>query len=632
MSTETSSSTRGIDSRRWLEVRRDPRRWFEGFGRHRDEQTRRPVRGCANVLQRRIFEHYRRCQAERRPCRMVVLKYRRAGASTAGSCLTYLHAMNYRARLGVIGTDYKASSNMLDMVRCYGEHDDFPGWSVYTGTGEGPLETSLEIVPWEERIDRVISTKLVFAHDSVVELYTSLNPESARSAGLSGYHATECGRWQAGGAHDGGETLTAMRNALPKRGFHFALEESTANGAQGAFYQTCRTARWPDYANWARQWDAQWPLTEAEFGRDLQFTLIFAAWFEDERHVPNEPLTPSQEERIRATLTEDERALLARFGQDGPRGLRLGGEVQATAWEQLAWRRSIIATVCTKRGAEEFKQEYPSTPAEAFRASGSAALDQEGLIALESMAHEVNAAPECGRIESGEWAVMPMNQAEWLRWEAPFAGGRYLVICDPMSGAEAVHGTGEKDRHAVFVLRDAYTDAAESYHRLKVVARLKPPCQWEDELIAAALDAVSRYYGGATIVVEGNVGAAILKSLHTEYNAPLFLREEIDKTTQAVTRKLGWWTDAASRRVAISALQVAVREQTIEIPCPHAVGELSGLVIDQRGKAVAGGSGHDDDAMALAIGLATMHCAVRYTPVEVKPPTRAADEDRWKEW
>jgi hypothetical protein len=201
-----------------------------------------------------------------------------------------------------------------------------------------------------------------------------------------------------------------------------------------------------------------------------------------------------------------------------------------------------------------------------------------------------------------------------------------------MSGAEAVHGTGEKDRHAVFVLRDAYTGEDGSFHPLKVVARLRPPCQWEDELLTAALAAVSRHYGGAVIVVESNIGAAILKSLHTEYHAPLFLREEIDKTTQAVTHKLGWWTSTQSRRVALAALQTAVREQTLELLCPHAVAELAGLIIDSKGKAVAGASGHDDDATALAIGLACMHCALTYTPQEVKVPTKAEDGGRWKEW
>jgi hypothetical protein len=87
-----------------VKIREDPKLWFERFGRFCDEQTRLPTRGPANVLQRRMFEHYRRCRQEGKPCRMVVLKYRRAGSSTGSEALIYMHAQNYRARLGVIGT------------------------------------------------------------------------------------------------------------------------------------------------------------------------------------------------------------------------------------------------------------------------------------------------------------------------------------------------------------------------------------------------------------------------------------------------------------------------------------------------------------------------------------------------
>lgn len=613
----------------------DPDSWFRNFGYWLDEATRKPTCGPSNVLQRRVFEHYRECQEAGRPCRMVVLKYRRAGSSTAGACLTYMHAMNYLARMGAIGTTYETSSNMLKMVKTYGENDYFPGWSGKVGVKETQereitgTQWDGKAESWEDRTKRVIATKLEFRHDSSVELYTASNPESARSAGLSGYHATEAGRWPTGGQLDAGETLTAMRNALPKRGFHLAIEESTANGAQGAFYETCRKARWPR-ADWTRQFETQWPLSDTEFGRELQFVLIFAAWFEDSRHVPETSLSDEQVQRIRDTLTEEERTLIQRFGQDGPLGQRLGAEVSATVWEQLAWRRGIIATVCTKGGPEEFKQEYPSTPAEAFRASGNPALDQDGLLAMELEARTAK-APECGVIDlDGHFTATHENQSEWQIWERPIAGCAYLVVCDPMSGAEAVHGTGEKDRHAVFVLRDAYSDQDGDFHRLKVVARVRPPCQAEDEIVTEYLVAGSKLYGRAVIVVEGNIGSAILKSLHTHHNAPIFLREHTDKTTQAVTTSLGWWTSAGTRRQAISTLQTAVREQTLELLCPHAIGELFALVIDNKGKAVAGGSGHDDDALALAIGLECMHAAGKYTPAREVRQTKAPDEHMWK--
>lgn len=631
-----------------LWYREDPKRWFQAFGRYRDEETRQPRRSRANVLQRRVFEHYARCQAEKKPCRMVVLKYRRAGSSTAGECLVYMHAHNYNARLGVIGTDYKASSNMLEMLRYYGEHDDFPGWSARLGREETrPIswqefhgESEAAAVPFEDRVDKIIATKLFFSHGSSVELYTAKNPESARSAGLSGYHATEVGRWPTGGAQDAGETLTAMRNTLPKRGFHLALEESTANGAQGAFYETCRTARWPDYTDWPKLFSSRFPLAAAEYGRDLQFTLIFAAWFEDERHLAD--LTPEEARRIEQTLDAEawytgERELIARFGQEGPQGLRLGGEVNATVWQQLAWRRAIIRTVCTKRGLDEFKQEYPADPLEAFRASGAPALCPEGLIVLEQMARRAKPVHGrlCPQLEKPRWPAWEslgeanLAEASFTRWEEPVEGARYLVTCDPMSGAEAVHGTGEKDRHAVFVIRDKFKDPKGRVHLARVVARIRPPCQWESKPLAREIHLLSLYYGGALIVVEANMGAAVLKHL-VELGANLYQREEFDHVHQVTTKRLGWWNDQGDRRIAISELQSFVREQKVVLECPHAVAECATLVINSKGKAVAGGSHHDDDCLALAIGLTCLPWASTYTPEPVAAP-EPVDDRKWKD-
>ena len=250
-----------------IKIREDPLLWFERFGRFSDEQARSPARGPANVLQRRMFEHYRRCREAGKPCRMAILKYRRAGSSTGSAALVYLHAHNYRARLGVIGTDYKASANMLEMLAFFGRHDDFPGWSGRPRTAEhrtipwqefAPSDP-LDFAPWEDRVDKVIATKIAWSHGSSVDLYTATNPESARSAGLHGFHATEVGRWPSGGQLDAIENLTSMRNTLPKSGFHLAIEESTANGAQGAFYDTCRNARWPEYADWPQMHRSCWP-------------------------------------------------------------------------------------------------------------------------------------------------------------------------------------------------------------------------------------------------------------------------------------------------------------------------------------------------------------------------------------
>ena len=675
-----------------VRYRDNPLFWFQGFGRFQDEQTRVPTRGRANVLQRRMFEHYRRCQAERKPCRMVVLKYRRAGSSTGSEALIYTHAHNYNARLGVVGTDYKASANMLQMLAFFGEHDDFPGWGARPSVAaraqlawqewegarmedgnwkmENPeSQQALDAVPWDRRVDKIIATRIVWQHGSTAELYTASNPESARSAGLNGYHATEVGRWPSGGQLDAAETLTSMRNTLPKSGFHLAIEESTANGAQGAFYDTCRNARWPDYAEWPALHQSCWPLNESQYGRDLQFMFIFAAWFEDERHF--DPLTPEQAARVEATLDAEawylgEKELIGRYSQEGPKGARLGGEVNATVWEQLAWRRGIIKNVCTRRGLDEFAQEYPSNPLEAFRASGAPVFDSEGVLALDAALRAANRA-ECELMEndatsgligrdagglSGKEAGMTNDErasaggslgakrglrktseagAQIQVWEESIPGCRHLVVVDPTKTAEIIKGAGERDRNSVLVLRDAYMDARKRWHPVKLVARVKSPNQYEDALLCPLIARLSKDYGGAIVVVESNLGSGLITRLRDEYRLNLYCRENWSATEQQFSKQYGWTTDEASRRLSVSTLQEFIREQRIEILCPNVIAELKTFVFNSRGRAEAASGAHDDDVMALAIGLACLPHATLH-PVEVKPvQVNPVDDHLWKE-
>lgn len=623
-------------------VRDDPAAWFAGFGWWKDEVTKKSCRGPANIYQRRVFEHVRRCMEAGVPCRMAGLKYRRAGSSTCGAANIHDLGMQHTWRMAVIGTDYKASANMLDMVKHFAEKDDFPGWRAQVT--EGGFQT-IPAEQWEAGgvLEKTIATKLEYAHGSTVEMYTSENPESARSAGLNAVLVTEPGRWQNGGVHDASETLSSIRNALPKTGFHFLFEESTGKGPVGIFYQTCRAARWPDYATWWKQWEQTWPLEEAEFGKPLQHVFIFAGWYEDDRHVDRD-VTPEQIAKIQATLDSDEKQLIARYGQDGPQGQRLGGEVNATVWQQLAWRRGIIKTVCTQGGKEEFMTEYPASPDECFRASGHPALDREGLMVLEAMARDTGEHARCfyGQLSlqqngTASWSPCEKDQATIYRWEEPIVpvtqhdrGGKYLVVCDPMSGAEDVTSSnGEKDRHAVFVLRDAYSDHRSQFHPVKIVARVRPPCEFESEVITRQIYLLSLYYGGATIVVEANgPGAPILKTLEHDLNANVFQREELDAVTQRTTRKLGWMNSEASRRIIIATLQKYVREQMFELRCPHAVGEMLTLIINNKGKAIAGGSNKDDDAIGLALGLETIHAAHEYPAPR---PVRRTDPN-FREW
>lgn len=608
-----------------IAVRRDAKLWFQGWGYWKDdEKSKKLNRGPANVLQRRIFEHYRRCLELRKPCRMAVLKYRRAGSSTASTATLYTNALNFPGvELGVIGTDYGASHNMLNMIKTFGRNDTFPGWD-----GRALSEAEFETVPWEDSGVKEIATSITWPMGSRVKLYTAKSPTSARSAGLSGYLATEVGLWPVDGVTSGAETLTAMRNTLPKKGFHVAIEESTAHGAQGVHYDTCQNARWPEYADWWKQWASDWPgkVGETQAERDLQFVFIFAAWFEDDRNFY--PLTPEDEQHIRDTIDkedwyEGEQELIDRYGQQGPQGLRLGGEVNATVWEQLNWRR---VTIKATKGLENFKQEYPSNPLEAFRSTGAPVFCQEGLAALDKGA--LSDVPQHGQLDAQAdgavlWRRTSEREAMFHLWEHPKDGCRYLAVVDSMTGQEiATSSRAERDRHSVQVWRDGYVDAHGEWHSPKLVARLKPPNQWDTDPMCHLAALLAKYYGDCIIAVEANgPGAAVIKRLR-ELGCNLYRQQIPDKVKQTLETRLGWMSTDASRRDAVMHGQTAVREQLIEVPCAHVRAEMKTFIVDKTGKAIASSGNHDDDVLALCIAQACLHAATVYRARDMVGPVR----------
>ena len=418
-------------------------------------------------------------------------------------------------------------------------------------------------------------------------------------------------------------------------------------------------------ADWPEMHRSCWPLSESEYGRELQFVFIFAAWFEDERHfdrdtperaLASDPRLSRREaeaiaaernaaraRRVEETLDAEpwyfgEKELIARYGQPGPMGMRLGGEVEATVWEQLAWRRGIIKNVCSRRGLDEFAQEYPSNPLEAFRASGAPVFDHVGMMALDAdlRAAAGSGAAECGVIEAESHGAHRFRrtseaEAQILRWEEPIPGCRYIVSLDLTKTAEIVKGTGERDRNSVVVLRDGYADAQGRWRRTKLVARVRPPNQWEDAPLARLAAGLAAHYGGALIVVESNLGSGLITRLRDEHHCDLYAREQWDAVKQSHLKTYGWNTDQSTRRQAVSTLQEYIREQRVEILCPNAIAELKTFVFNSRGRAEAAAGAHDDDVMSLAIGLACLPHAGAHPVRRAIVNTKPVDDHLWTE-
>lgn len=140
-------------------------------------------------------------------------------------------------------------------------------------------------------------------------------------------HNSEVGFWPHAEEHAAG-LMQAIPKGVEATGTEIFLE-STANGIGNYFHE-------------------QW--VKAEKGQS-DFEPIFVPWYWDDGYRLDRDITPD----------DDEQEVMALYGLD---------------LQQIAWRREKIAEL----GPELFKQEYPFTPAEAFRASADAAFIDATLI------------------------------------------------------------------------------------------------------------------------------------------------------------------------------------------------------------------------------------------------------------
>jgi hypothetical protein len=87
----------------------------------------------------------------------------------------------------------------------------------------------------------------------------------------------------------------------------------------------------------------------------------------------------------------------------------------------------------------------------------------------------------------------------------------------------------------------------------------------------------------------------------------------------------GWDTNSQTRDLVVGAIADAIREGQFECAYKPAVAEMRTFIIDDRGKAQAAPSKHDDHVMALGIALYNLNLAGVYRPL---PPKSLFGSDR----
>lgn len=532
-----------------------------------------------NRYQLRLLQVYEWCMHHELPCRILALKPRQKGSSTVSAGIVYHHCRRFHSRALQIADRYKNSDNLFAMTCRYAEHDDFPWEQHWVATATSAMMG---------RKGRMWSR---------IERDTAENPRAGRSGTFQVLHVSEAAHFPNDGEKCAEKTMLSLLNSLADVPRSVAIVETTANGAAGWFYE---------------HWTGAATLEETLAGRRGNgWIKVFSPWFEFEDSRAGEAETSKV-----AELSGRERRGVTLFGWDGA---------------QIAWRRWTLAQKCGGR-EDLFDQEYPEDERVAFLTSGRPRFSMAGMTRLRAMQGRVT--PRCGFLSEapgGEGIIFEPHDAGWVQiWEEPSEGGRYLLWCDTATGREQTRDSHNPDRHSILVLRQGFATPKGEHGSALLVARVRPPCFDDWHILEEKVIALCRYYGRCLIGVEVPMGLTLLEGLRRA-GMPLFKRRGAASGGGTAVEKLGFQSNAATKPLVIASLSRALDgDPPLDIYDSHVIEELGSFVIHEDGSEAALAGRHDDDVMALAMGVHHLPLATPYRREKPRHAAPPADLRRWK--
>lgn len=402
---------------------------------------------------------------------------------------------------------------------------------------------------------------MVEKHGTTMELGTSKysiatagSPHAARSMTLTIEHLSEVSLWQFP------EAWIAALQCVPFKGESWLFVESTANGkvGRGELF----------YDEWQR----------AKKGKNT-FTPIFIPWFSLKENTLQNYQFASEIQPGAGTLALE--------GLDAEE-VELKKQFSLTAG-QLAWRRFMVENYC-RGSVDNFHQEYPGTPDEAFVQSGLPLFRSVDLIPLR---RDIKDGKKFRIDPDGRFTSDPSGYVEI--WKAPEEGHKYLIGADTSMGFE-------DDKHS--------RSAAEILDMETLEQVGEYDCASPTYVMARHLAVMGKRYNNAFLAPEitasgGGGGRELLAYLLKDHNYyHIYRNKQIDTIKQDGGHKWGWETTAKTRSRMIARIVEVVKKKLCIIHSESLLTQLQsfGESSERRYEALAG-----KDDLLFAFGIA---CAV----------------------
>lgn len=472
--------------------------------------------------------------------RNIILKARQLGFSTAIDIYLLDQAMfNKNLKCAIVAQDLNAAGEIF-RTKIEVPFNNLPAW----------LKSSFPVSSWRSSSQ---GGYILFSHGSSIQVATSF-----RSGTVQRLHISEHGKICAKYPAKARELRTGTLNAASSEDA-IVFDESTAEGVGGDYYDMVQRAI---------------ELQQSGIELDaLDFKFHFFPWFRDPKYATNPPTGG---------------LYLSKYHEDYFDAVELQAGVKLSDAQKNWYVNKEIGQ------KSEMKQEFPSTPQEAFLTSGRRVFDAIDCMTAEAacskpmLVYEVDpvtgARSKAQRFRDGDDKELIKTLLNFLLvWELPDPDGEYVIGADVAEGLE--HG----DRSSFDVANKITGEqVAHWYGHL------------DAELFAMLLAHVGKWYNTAYIMPErNNHGHAVLQKLRAVYpTTSIYSEQHLDRDRDDETPKLGWLTTAQSKPIVVEGAKTLLREGSSGLNWIGTVAELNTYVYDARGRMNAQEGCFDDQAMS----------------------------------
>lgn len=537
-----------------------------------------------NRPQRRLINRLEKMRKAGKPIRLILLKARQWGGSTAiqiyMAWLQLVHEVGLNSLIiAHQGTGSDEIKDMFDrMIKSY------PVEMLHElGDAYAPNEPKLVGVGKSGNIFRVPQ------RNCKIKVGTAERPNSCRGGDYNLVHLSEVALWKETDGKKPEDIVRSACSGILLRPYTMIVYESTPNGVGNFFHKE---------------------YLAAEKGLS-QFEAMFVAWFEIEQYeLSFENETDKYE--FAKKLCANRRSEEIKSDREEP------GTYLWRLWEKGATLEAIHWYVSERSKYSDhasMASEYPSDDIEAFTFSGRKVFDRDDVERLRSGCRPPRMRGEIyGSADEGELAI------EGLRFKRSEDGGLFMWY-----DVERCDDVFVKDRYLVVVdVCKGHTKNAD-YADILVLDRFpmvdgEPPvvaAEWhghiEMDRLAWKSMQIAAYYENALLVIESNTletnntkGEAeyILTLIGDVYGRQLYARRQsAEDIRQGLPRKYGYHTNALTKKVVIYNLKVVLREGLYVEREASCLDEYLTYVETENGVFEAMDGYHDDRLMTRAIGL-----------------------------